>query len=91
LRRGLDDEAKRVPSIPVPDLVARLVALLDPIVRGRPHELGRAATSLVGEGATNVGMDAAAGDGDRARHRAQPSGGQLGLSGGLDRRTNAAL
>jgi hypothetical protein len=41
LRRGLDDQAKRVPSIPVPDLVARLVALLDPIVPGRPHELGR--------------------------------------------------
>jgi hypothetical protein len=35
LRRELDDEAKRVPSIPVPDLVARTVAPFDPIVRGQ--------------------------------------------------------
>ena len=41
LRQGLGDEAKKVPSIFVPDFVARVVALFDPIVRGRLYELGK--------------------------------------------------
>ncbi len=41
LKQGLDDKAKKVPSIPVPDFVARMVALFDPIVRGRLYELGK--------------------------------------------------
>jgi dihydroflavonol-4-reductase len=41
LRQGLGDEAKKVPSISVPDFVARVVALFDPIVRGRLYELGK--------------------------------------------------
>ena len=41
LKRGLGDDAKKVPSIPVPDFVARVVALFDPIVRGRLYELGK--------------------------------------------------
>jgi len=41
LKQGLGDQAKKVPSIPVPDFVARLAALFDPIVRGRLYELGK--------------------------------------------------
>ena len=41
LKQGLGDQAKKVPSIPVPDLVARMAALFDPIVRGRLYELGK--------------------------------------------------
>ena len=41
LKQGLGDKAKKVPSIPVPDFVARIVALFDPIVRGRLFELGK--------------------------------------------------
>jgi hypothetical protein len=41
LRQGLDDKARKVPSIPVPDFVARMAALFDPIVRGRLYELGK--------------------------------------------------
>ena len=41
LREGLGDKAKKVPSIPVPDFVARMAALFDPIVRGRLYELGK--------------------------------------------------
>ncbi len=41
LKQGLGDKAKKVPSIPVPDFVARIVALFDPIVRGRLHDLGK--------------------------------------------------
>ena len=41
LKQGLGDQAKKVPSIPVPDFVARMVALFDPIVRGRLYELGK--------------------------------------------------
>jgi hypothetical protein len=40
-KQGLGDKAKKVPSIPVPDFVARMVALFDPIVRGRLFELGK--------------------------------------------------
>ena len=40
-RQGLGDKAKKVPSIPVPDFVARMAALFDPIVRGRLFELGK--------------------------------------------------
>jgi hypothetical protein len=41
LKQGLGDEAKKVPFISVPDFVARMVALFDPIVRGRLYELGK--------------------------------------------------
>jgi nucleoside-diphosphate-sugar epimerase len=41
LKQGLGDQAKKVPSIPVPDFVARMAALFDPIVRGRLYELGK--------------------------------------------------
>ena len=41
LKQGLGDQAKKVPSIPVPDFVARVAALFDPIVRGRLYELGK--------------------------------------------------
>jgi hypothetical protein len=40
-RQGLGDKAKKVPSIPVPDFVARMAALFDPIVRGRLYEPGK--------------------------------------------------
>ena len=39
LKQGL--RQKKVPSIPVPDFVARMVALFDPIVRGRLFDLGK--------------------------------------------------
>ena len=71
----------RVPSISVPDFVARIVALFDPIVQGRLLRTGEAATSLVGEGARNIEMDASGGDRDSARPGAQPAGKQSGLSG----------
>ena len=41
LKQGLGDKAKKVPSIPVPDFVARMAALFDPVVRGRLYELGK--------------------------------------------------
>jgi dihydroflavonol-4-reductase len=41
LKQGLGDKAKKVPSIPVPDFVARVAAVFDPIVRGRLYELGK--------------------------------------------------
>ena len=41
LKQGFGDKAKKVPSFPVPDFVARIVALFDPIVRGRLFELGK--------------------------------------------------
>jgi nucleoside-diphosphate-sugar epimerase len=41
LKQGLGEKAKKVPSIPVPDFVARIAALFDPIVRGRLYELGK--------------------------------------------------
>ena len=41
LKQGLGDQAKKVPFIPVPDFVARMAALFDPIVRGRLYELGK--------------------------------------------------
>jgi dihydroflavonol-4-reductase len=41
LKQGLGEKAKKVPSIPVPDFVARMAALFDPIVRGRLYELGK--------------------------------------------------
>jgi dihydroflavonol-4-reductase len=41
LREGLGDNAKKVPSIPIPDFVTRMAGLFDPIVRGRLYELGK--------------------------------------------------
>jgi dihydroflavonol-4-reductase len=41
LKQELGDKAKKVPSITVPDFVARMAALFDPIVRGRLYELGK--------------------------------------------------
>jgi dihydroflavonol-4-reductase len=41
LKQGLGDEARKVPFISVPDFVARVVAIFDPIVKGRLYELGK--------------------------------------------------
>jgi dihydroflavonol-4-reductase len=41
LKQGLGDKSKKVPSIRVPDFVARMAALFDPVVRGRLYELGK--------------------------------------------------
>ena len=41
VKQGLGDKAKKVPSIPVPDFVARMAALFDSFVRGRLYELGK--------------------------------------------------
>jgi nucleoside-diphosphate-sugar epimerase len=41
LKQGLGEEAKKVPFISVPNFVARVAALFDPIVRGRLYELGK--------------------------------------------------
>jgi dihydroflavonol-4-reductase len=41
LREGLGDKAKKASSIPIPDFVARMAALFDPIVRGRLYELDK--------------------------------------------------
>jgi dihydroflavonol-4-reductase len=41
LKQGLGDKAKKVPSMPVPDFVARMAALFDPVVRGRLYDLGK--------------------------------------------------
>jgi dihydroflavonol-4-reductase len=39
--RGLRDKARKVPSISVPDFLVRLIAIFDPVARGRLYELGK--------------------------------------------------
>jgi dihydroflavonol-4-reductase len=41
LKQGLGDKARKVPSIPVPDFLIRVVAIFDPVARGRLYELGK--------------------------------------------------
>jgi dihydroflavonol-4-reductase len=37
----LGDKARKVPSIPVPDFLVRVIAIFDPVARGRLYELGK--------------------------------------------------
>jgi len=73
LKLGLGDQAKMVPSIPVPDSVARVAALFDLIVRGRLYDLGKKTTRLVGEGQASIGLDLAPDHRNRPRYRPEPS------------------
>jgi dihydroflavonol-4-reductase len=41
LKQGLGDKARKVPSIPVPDFLVRVIAIFDPVARGRLYDLGR--------------------------------------------------
>ncbi len=41
LKQGLGDKARKVPSFPVPDLLVRVIAIFDPVARGRLYELGK--------------------------------------------------
>ncbi len=41
LKQGLGGEARKVPSISIPDFLVRLFALFDPVVRTRLFELGK--------------------------------------------------
>jgi dihydroflavonol-4-reductase len=41
LKQGLGDKARRVPSISVPDFLVRVIAIFDPVARGRLYELGK--------------------------------------------------
>lgn len=42
LRQGLGDNTRKIPSMVVPDFVVRVVALVDPAVRGQLFNLGKA-------------------------------------------------
>jgi len=52
---------------------------LRPGCAGAAVRAGEAATSLLGKGASNVGLDDATGPGDRSRHRQEPSGAGVGV------------
>ena len=41
LKQGLGDRARKVPSISVPDFLVRVIAIFDPVARGRLYELGK--------------------------------------------------
>ena len=41
LKQGLGDKARKVPSIPLPDFVVRVIAIFEPVARGRVYELGK--------------------------------------------------
>ena len=41
LKQGLGDKARKVPSFPVPDFLVRVIAIFDPVARGRLYELGK--------------------------------------------------
>ncbi len=41
LKQGLGDKARKVPSISIPDFLVRVVAIFDPVARGRLYELGK--------------------------------------------------
>ena len=41
LKQGLGDKARKVPSISVPDFLVRVIAIFDPVARGRLYELGK--------------------------------------------------
>jgi dihydroflavonol-4-reductase len=41
LKQGFGDKARKVPTISVPDFLVRVIAIFDPIARGRLYELGK--------------------------------------------------
>jgi nucleoside-diphosphate-sugar epimerase len=41
LKDGLGDKARKVPTMPIPDILVRMVAIFDPVARGRLYELGK--------------------------------------------------
>src|ERR1700722_3539856 len=41
LKQGLGDKARKVPSFSVPNFLVRVIAIFDPIARGRLYELGK--------------------------------------------------
>ena len=41
LKRNLGAQARKVPTMPIPDIFVRLFALFDPVARGRVFELGK--------------------------------------------------
>ena len=41
LKQGLGDKARKVPSLSIPDILVRLFALFDPVVRARLFDLGK--------------------------------------------------
>jgi dihydroflavonol-4-reductase len=41
LKEGLGDKARKVPTMPIPDILIRMVAIFDPVARGRLYELGK--------------------------------------------------
>jgi dihydroflavonol-4-reductase len=41
LKQGVGDKARKVPSISVPDFLVRVIAVFDPVARGRLYELGK--------------------------------------------------
>jgi hypothetical protein len=79
LKQGLGDKARKVPSIPVLDFLVRVVAIFDPVARGRLYELGKPRKGIVGQGAPNAGLDDATCTGDRSGRRPKPSGAELGV------------
>ena len=41
LKEGLGDKARNVPTMSIPDILLRMVAVFDPVARGRLYELGK--------------------------------------------------
>ena len=41
LKQGLGAKARKVPSISVPNFLVRVIAVFDPVARGRLYELGK--------------------------------------------------
>ena len=41
LKQELGDKARKVPSISVPNFLVRVIAIFDPVARGRLYELGK--------------------------------------------------
>jgi len=41
LKEGLGDKARKVPTRSIPDILLRMVAVFDPVARGRLYELGK--------------------------------------------------
>jgi dihydroflavonol-4-reductase len=81
LKQGLGDKARKVPSISVPNFLVRVIAIFDPVARGRLYELGkRRQVSSEKARAPNPGLDDTARLGDRSRNCQKPSGAGLGLA-----------
>ena len=81
LREGLGDKAKKVPSIPVPDFVAPIAGLFDPIVRGRLYELGKRRPVSSEKARRILGWTPRPVEETVLERRAEPAGGRLGPSG----------